>query len=59
MGHARPPSVLGQTIRTLREAKGLSRQALAKRLRLDRTAIAKWENGQHFPREGHQVALAS
>jgi transcriptional regulator with XRE-family HTH domain len=51
--------MLGQTIKTLREAKGLSRQALAKRLKLDRTAVAKWESGQHFPREGHQIALAT
>lgn len=54
-GHAS----VGLRIQTLRESKGLSRQTLAKRLKLDRTSVAKWESGRHLPRDAHRLALAS
>ena len=37
-------------IKTARSAKGISQEALAAELGIDRSAIAKWETGKSLPR---------
>lgn len=36
-------------IKELREAAGLTQRALAEKVGVDRTAVAKWESGATFP----------
>lgn len=38
------------SIKSLREAKGLSQKELAKELGVDQSAVCLWENGKTFPR---------
>lgn len=40
-------------IRTAREAKGLSKAELARRLKLSRTTITQWESGETAPSRRH------
>lgn len=37
--------MLGENIKALRKAKGLSQQALADRLHIVRQTVSKWEQG--------------
>jgi len=48
----------GQRVRTLREAKGLSQEALADRCRLDRTYVSGVERGRRNPSLESMDALA-
>ncbi len=41
--------MLGENIKTLRKAKGLSQQALADRLHIVRQTVSKWEQGRSVP----------
>lgn len=49
---------IGRRIKRLREIRGLSRQQIADRLRVDLTAAAAWEAGKYLPREGRRLRLA-
>lgn len=44
-------------LRQLREEHGLSQAALAKRIYVSRSAVAKWENGIGLPDDGNLQAL--
>ena len=44
-----PPQGLGQRIVTKRRLMGLSQKALARRLRIDPTTLARWERGEGRP----------
>ena len=44
-------------LRQLREEHGLSQTALAKRIFVSRSAVAKWENGLGLPDDGNLQAL--
>ena len=44
-------------LRQLREEHGLSQAALAKRIYVSRSAVAKWENGLGLPDDGNLQAL--
>jgi transcriptional regulator with XRE-family HTH domain len=50
--------VVGERIRRLRRDKGLSRQDLARKLKVDVTAIAAWEAGKYLPRDRRRLTLA-
>lgn len=41
-----PMATMGDRIKTLREAKGLSQEALGKQLGISRAAVSLWELGQ-------------
>lgn len=49
---------LGDTIKALREAAGLSQDQLAESVGVSRAAISSWENNEHEPRKKHVRALA-
>lgn len=49
----------GAHIRRLREQNGLSRADLARRLKVDITAVAAWENDRYLPRSDRRAALAA
>jgi len=55
-----PPPFLaiGQTIRRLREAKGITRGDLANRLKVDVSSLVGWEAGKRLPRERLRAKLA-
>ena len=44
-------------LKKLREEQGLSQAALAKRIYVSRSAVAKWENGLGLPDDGNLQAL--
>lgn len=48
---------MGQRIKQLRNAKGLSQQALASKLALSRAAVTQWENGQATCNYAHALEL--
>ena len=50
--------MLGENIRTLRKARGLSQQELAKRLHVVRQTVSKWEQGLSVPDADLLVRLA-
>jgi len=52
------PTTLGSRIRYLREAKGLSRAALARKIGVDVSSIAGWESGKRLPRDTVRTRLA-
>lgn len=49
---------LGEQIRSAREAKNLSQEALAEHLGVSRQAVSKWENGTSEPSTTNLCALA-
>jgi len=56
-----PPSLfaaVGRRICRLRQAKGLSRNELARKLKVDVSSIAGWETGKRLPRDAHRARLA-
>jgi len=55
-----PPPFLaiGQMIRRLREAKGITRGDLANRLKVDVSSLVGWEAGKRLPREVLRTKLA-
>lgn len=52
------PDCLGENIRALRRAKGLTQAALAEKLYLTPQNISKWENGQSMPDVSNLCLLA-
>lgn len=48
---------LGEQIRSAREAKNLSQEALAEYLGVSRQAVSKWENGTAVPQGANMTAL--
>jgi transcriptional regulator with XRE-family HTH domain len=55
------PRKLGERVRELRKARGLSREEVAEALHVDPVSVARIERGQHFPArhlEGLADALA-
>lgn len=51
-------AVLGARLRAQRKALGLSQEALAARIGVDRTAISYWESGQVEPRSLKLAAVS-
>lgn len=49
---------LGEHIRTLRQERGLSQEALAERLEVSRQAVAKWEHGAANPSTANLISLS-
>lgn len=47
-----------QTIKDIREARGISQEGLAQMLGVDRSTVAKWETRDVYPRGDKIVALA-
>ena len=47
-----------KNIKDLREAAGLTQSALAEKVGVDRTAVAKWETGAAFPASGKLPKIA-
>ena len=47
----------GSAIVELRQALGLSQEALAKALGVSRVSVARWETGDHIPSPGHDRAM--
>lgn len=47
-----------RSIKSLREARGISQERLADLLSVDRTTVTKWENSDICPRGKQLVALA-
>ena len=45
-------------IREYRERHGLTQEELARRLKIDRSSVAKWESGCNTPRLAHLLELA-
>lgn len=50
--------LVGERIRAARQARGLSRAELARKLDVDSSAIAAWETGRNLPRATRRVSLA-
>ena len=50
--------MLGENIKALRKAKGLSQQELAERLHVVRQTVSKWEQGLSVPDADLLVRLA-
>jgi repressor LexA len=50
---------IGEVIRQLRKAHGLSQKQLARLLGVDTTAISTWENGRYHPRHKHIEKMAA
>ncbi|MDE2183561.1 MAG: helix-turn-helix transcriptional regulator [Alphaproteobacteria bacterium] len=51
-------AAVGRRIKTLREAKGLSRRDLAGELGVDVSSLVNWEAGKHLPREKVRMRMA-
>ncbi|MDE5977852.1 MAG: helix-turn-helix domain-containing protein, partial [Turicibacter sp.] len=51
--------MLGEKLRNLRKAKGLSQEQLACELQVSRQAISKWELGESIPDTDNLVALSN
>ena len=49
--------MLGENIRALRKARGLSQQELAERLHVVRQTVSKWEAGTNYPEMDKLLAL--
>lgn len=49
--------ILGEKLKKLRKARGLSQEQLADQLKVSRQAISKWELGESTPDTGNLVAL--
>ena len=52
------PRAIGLRLRRLREAKGLSRSQLARKIEVDVSSIAGWEGGKRLPREAVRTRIA-
>ena len=52
------PFAAGRRIKELREAKGLSRHDLAKRLGVDLSSVLNWESGKHMPRVATRARIS-
>ncbi|GAA0544313.1 transcriptional regulator with XRE-family HTH domain [Rhizomicrobium palustre] len=50
--------IVGTRIRRLREAKGISRAVLARKIGVDVSSIAGWESGKRLPRDTVRTKLA-
>jgi len=47
-----------QTLRDLRDRRGLSQSVVAQRLRITQPQVVKWEHGRAEPQESNKWALA-
>lgn len=54
-----PVFTLGERIRKAREDLGLSQQAFADMLGVDRKTVSNWEGGRNHPRYGDLMLIAS
>lgn len=54
-----PTFSLGERIRKAREDQGLSQQAFANALGVDRKTLGGWENGKHHPSYGDLMLVSS
>lgn len=50
--------LLGEKLKKLRKARGLSQEQLAEQLKVSRQAISKWELGESMPDTDNLVALS-
>jgi transcriptional regulator with XRE-family HTH domain len=53
------PKKIGETIKTLREALGLSRQDLAKALNIHIDTVLKWEKGIRIPSDDLKLQISA
>jgi len=53
-----PFAAEGRHIRSLRQARGLSRNELARKLKVDVSSLAGWEAGKRLPRDAVRTKLA-
>lgn len=51
--------VVGSNIETARNAKGLTRRALAEKIGVDQGQVFKWERGLHRPVDASMTALSA
>ena len=49
---------IAETIKTAREALGITQEELAEKLDVSRQAVSKWENGTSDPSTANLMALA-
>src|SRR5665213_117484 len=54
----RPFLAVGDRLKRLREAKGLSRREFAGTLKVDVSSIAGWESGKRLPRDSLRRSIA-
>ena len=50
--------LLQESIRTLRQQRGISQEELAEHMGVSRQAVGKWESGASYPDTEHLLALA-
>ena len=53
-----PATVIGQRIKTLREEKGITREAFCNTVGITLSALSMYENGQRIPRDEIKVKIA-
>lgn len=51
-------TVIGQRIKTLREEKGITREAFCNTVGITLSALSMYENGQRIPRDEIKVKIA-
>ena len=51
-------TVIGQRIKTLREEKGITREAFCNMVGITLSALSMYENGQRIPRDEIKVKIA-
>jgi transcriptional regulator with XRE-family HTH domain len=51
-------TVIGQRIKTLREEKGIAREAFCNAVGITLSALSMYENGQRIPRDEIKVKIA-
>lgn len=51
-------TVIGQRIKTLREEKGITREAFCNEVGITLSALSMYENGQRIPRDEIKVKIA-
>lgn len=51
-------TVIGQRIKTLREEKGITREAFCNAVGITLSALSMYENGQRIPRDEIKVKIA-
>ena len=50
--------LVGEKLKKLRKARGLSQEDLANELKVSRQSISKWELGESFPDTNHLVRVS-
>ena len=54
-----PPTTSAERLRRRRRAAGLTQEALALALEVDRSTVVRWEQGEREPQRGHRVGLVA